>query len=109
MSDDPQSTEPTEPELVIDSDAGLQPGVVHIAGLPIQMEGRYIRQRCGWCGAMIEDIDLTMIAVAGEDTSVPLWTQGHLISIDGGLRCDLGSVEEVPSNCCAAIDLSVTQ
>lgn len=36
--------------------------VTHIAGLDVQV-GRYLRQRCAWCGAMLSDYDLARVAV----------------------------------------------
>lgn len=39
--------------------------LVHLAGLPVRV-GDVIRQRCAWCGALIDDLDLTRVAVALE-------------------------------------------
>lgn len=32
--------------------------VTHFAGIPVFVHGRYVRQRCGWCGAVLRDVDL---------------------------------------------------
>lgn len=84
-------------------------GIVHIAGQPVQLQNRYVRQRCSWCGALIEDLDLERIAVAGDDSSVPLWPIGELIEVTEGVKVCLGDIDEMPSNCCANIELDVTR
>jgi hypothetical protein len=40
----------------------MSAGIVHVAGLPVQYEN-HLRQRCGWCFAILIDMDLTRIAV----------------------------------------------
>lgn len=40
----------------------MESGVVHIVGLDITV-GTQLRQRCGWCGAVILDQDLALVAV----------------------------------------------
>lgn len=87
--------------------------IVHIAGQPVQLQGRYVRQRCSWCGALIEDIDLANAASEvseGETVSgPPLWPVGELVALAGVLRYCLGDVSEMPKNCCANIELDVTR
>lgn len=87
--------------------------IVHIAGQPVQLQARYVRQRCSWCGALIEDIDLQRTAVyvgdENTDTTVPLWPTGELVAIDGNMKYCLGDVSEMPPNCCANIELDVTR
>jgi hypothetical protein len=38
----------------------------HIAGPQVTI-GMRVRQRCAWCGAIISDIDLTMVSVPTAD------------------------------------------
>ncbi len=43
-------------------------GVAHLAGPDLTVDGRYMRQRCSWCGAILIDYDLTMVSVpTGQD------------------------------------------
>jgi hypothetical protein len=58
-------------------------GVVHIAGLDVQI-GTRLRQRCAWCGAVLEDVDLANVMVPeGQNPRPPTWTPGELVVIDG--------------------------
>lgn len=64
--------------------------VIHIAGLPLQV-GSQLRQRCGWCGCVLLDEDLSSVQVAVTDTDTvfvpyPTWPDGDLVSIDGPMR-----------------------
>lgn len=45
--------------------------IVHLAGPPIRI-GALIRQRCCWCGALIEERDLDNIAVQVEEGEEPI-------------------------------------
>jgi hypothetical protein len=42
--------------------------IVHIAGEPITFDGVQ-RQRCSWCGALIEERDLANMAVATDSSA----------------------------------------
>lgn len=40
----------------------LSPAVLHFLGPWVIVEGRFLRQRCAWCGAMLVDVDLGSVA-----------------------------------------------
>jgi len=62
--------------------------VIHIAGFPVRV-GRFFRQRCAWCGAVLIDYDLdrTMVAVScevGEKAfDVAAYDVGVLVEVSG--------------------------
>lgn len=46
--------------------------ITHIAANSITLEGRFLRQRCAWCGCIIIDNDLSRMEVAlNPDGTVP--------------------------------------
>jgi hypothetical protein len=48
--------------------------ITHIAGPDLTVSGRYLRQRCSWCGALLLDYDLANLArplEPGEDPENP--------------------------------------
>jgi hypothetical protein len=53
---------------------------IHIAGADVEYDGRYLVQRCAWCGAVILAFDYTRTAVAGNEWSPPAtWPVGELV------------------------------
>ena len=86
---------------------------IHIAGLPIEV-GSQLRQRCGWCGAVLEDVDQSRIAVAvqpGEEPGrYPTWEVGSLVARDGGATwaVDHKDGDQLPPECCGQLDHEVT-
>lgn len=93
--------------------------VIHIAGLDVAV-GTRLRQRCAWCGAVLEDVDLARVAMAVSDTpddghvdhTYPVWPVGGLVEVwgAGGVRNTviLGDNENLPPNACAQLDDAVT-
>jgi len=87
--------------------------VVHISAQPVKIGGR-IRQRCAWCGVVIDDTELAGLAVAlapGETgpASYPTWPVNVLIARNGNATYvvdDDGTT--TPENCCARLDPEVT-
>lgn len=91
--------------------------IIHIAAQPV-LVGTHHRQRCAWCGAIIEDQDLTMAARLLEDADKPwpAWPTGELISTTAGepggggvtfvVAHEDGAV--LPDGCCAKLDPAVT-
>lgn len=88
-------------------DLRIEP-MVHIAGLDITI-GRFQRQRCAWCGNILIDYDLSMVAVAlmpGETTGKPPsgWEVGALVEVsNGGGYSSVVSHEDgdrLPKNAC---------
>lgn len=60
----------------------------HIAGLQLDVQNRYMLQRCGWCGAVMLAYDRTRIAVAGDEYHDPgMFEVGRLVrySYDGAV------------------------
>lgn len=87
------------------------PGVVHIAAQPVQI-GCHLRQRCGWCGAVLGDYNVCSSGYesSSPDGQPPSWTVGGLVLVDGNTSYEVPHVDgdEVPSNACAALDPAVT-
>lgn len=84
---------------------------VHIAGVCIDIGGRYLRQRCSWCGAVLIDYDLAMMAspiVEGEEPRPPAtWQAGGLILVDGPMSTIVEHTddEKLPASSCVTIEL----
>lgn len=77
--------------------------MVHIAGLDLTIEGRYLRQICAWCGEVLLDYDLTRCA--SMDGSPPaMFKVGVLVEVDGNMR----SVIEgpLPDNACSVLEIT---
>jgi len=88
--------------------------VIHIVGLDVQV-GYQRRQRCSWCGALIDDVDPSRVMVQvepGEEAGpLPIWPVGELIALDGGTTrvVDHKDGEALPANCCFHLDHGVTR
>ena len=80
----------------------------HIAGDSIAIEGRWLRQRCAWCGKTLLDYDLERVAVHGPDRTVAMWPAGAFIRTDGAMSSVDESVD-LPDDCCARLDPDVTR
>jgi len=78
---------------------------VHVAGPCLTLDGRYIRQRCSWCGAVLTDYDLDRIAApVGQDSSPGQWSEGAFVLVDGAFSTVLvdggmGKLEEQSEGC----------
>lgn len=87
------------------------PDVIHIAGAVVQV-GTQHRQRCSWCGAVIEDLDLALMAVPDDQTAagVPSWPVGELVAVAGGMKwlVDHADGNVLPAGCCAHLPHDVT-
>lgn len=83
--------------------------VTHIAGDVITIGGRYMRQRCSWCGATLIDYDLALIAVpVGQDPTPGSWVPGGMVTVDGNMSTHYPG-EELPADACAKLDPAVTK
>lgn len=85
-------------------------GIIHIAGPAVRV-GMLLRQRCGWCGAMMADYDLERIAVPeGQEDAPGTWGAGELVLVDGNMSAVYPHVDgtELPANACALLDPAVT-
>lgn len=85
--------------------------IVHIVGEAVGIGSR-VRQRCSWCGAVLLDEDLSLIAVPTETASMPfpLWPAGGLLAVDGNARWVIDQPRDapLPDASCARLDPAVT-
>jgi hypothetical protein len=85
-------------------------GVIHVAGVHVQV-GHRLRQRCAWCGAMLIDYDLARVAVPiGQDAAVATWPVGQLVLVDGGMSALIEHEDgaPLPDGACGKLDPEVT-
>lgn len=94
--------------------------VIHVAGPTITV-GSIRRQRCQWCGALIQEYDLARLSrplEPGEDPESPEpWEPGRwtgLVAISGTFPVMSRAVPEpedgkVPEGSCMALDEEVTR
>ena len=84
---------------------------IHIAGMQIDIGGRYLRQRCSWCGFVLIDYDLSMMAFAvepGEEPKPPaMWEVGALVLVDGAMSTTVEHAdgERLPPTSCVTREL----
>jgi len=83
-------------------------GVVHIAGTVIVLFGRYMRQRCDWCGVILLEYDLARVAgLVGTDPTPAHWPPGSLVRVDGNVSAAIDNPDvrdgeiQLPPDCCA--------
>jgi hypothetical protein len=82
----------------------------HIAGLDVQV-GQRLRQRCGWCGATLDDYDLARIAVPiGQNPRPATWPVGAVVRVDGSASytVDHAAGDQLPDDSCTRLDPDVT-
>lgn len=85
--------------------------VIHIAGGVVQV-GPHLRQRCGWCGACLVDMDLSRIAVPeGQSADPATWAPGGLVAVCGPASWLVEHVdgERLPDRACGQLDHEVTR
>jgi hypothetical protein len=88
-------------------------GIVHIAG-PVLQVGNQLRQRCGWCGAVLLDYDLANTLSPCDDRCQAdgcrsehhrpgTWPAGELVEVAGPASVVLPHEDgaELPANACA--------
>lgn len=94
------------------AEAGAVGAITHIAGVVVHA-GSMLRQRCGWCGAVLIHEDLTRVMVLTDDVSrasVPTWAPGSLVALDGGASWMVEREDgEAPANACMRLDPEVTR
>lgn len=77
--------------------------VTHIASDHITINDRFLRQRCGWCGAVIIDVDTARMATPiGQEGPYPTWPVGMLVLMDGPVSCYVNLEGRLPDNFCGA-------
>jgi hypothetical protein len=101
--------------------------VLHLVGPAIAV-GTIRRQRCMWCGALLQEDDLARMAWSlNEDGSDPgppgAWPAGEVVSVEDGNPRVMSVVPEdewpdsaaapgvkrLPDGCCALLDAEVTR
>jgi hypothetical protein len=94
------------------TDAASRTEIVHFAGATLRI-GPVIRQRCLWCGALIEEIDVRQVAVPIEPGQTA--EQAHhglfdlkwsgLVAVDGNARYSVPDPPdgEVPARACSEV------
>lgn len=85
---------------------------IHIVGIDVRV-GTRVRQRCAWCGVVLEDVDLEAVQVLVEDADkpYPMWPVGALLAVDNVMSYVFEHdpvSEDLPRECCANIDPAVT-
>jgi hypothetical protein len=86
-------------------------GVIHIAAVDVRI-GQHLRQRCGWCGAVLIDYDLARIAVpVGQDPTPAVWPYGSLVLVAGGISVSVEHEDgqPLPEGSCGHLDPEVTR
>lgn len=95
--------------------------VVHIAGGPLQV-GAQLRQRCGWCGAVLIDSDLSRMAMpipegkteeqarADGDLRPATWEPGALVAVEGNHQYVVPHEDNtrLPADACGQLAHAVT-
>lgn len=94
----------------------------HIPGEAVTVGGRYMRQRCEWCGKTLIDHDLSLVQVQivpGEEPRPPAhFPVGALVRLDGNaafvlnpddLGQDAAGHTVSPGDCCTQLDPAVTR
>jgi hypothetical protein len=80
--------------------------VVHVAGPCITFAGRWVRQRCVWCGHVLIDMDLARTA-----NQSARWAVDALVHVDGSMSwvdtADDNDEGRVPDRCCMCLDPAV--
>ena len=89
----------------------------HVVGISVETRG-IRRQRCAWCGALLQEDDLSRMAWAlnedGSDPGPPSeWPVAEILRIDGNVLRVVPKDEwpeegKVPLDCCLRIDPQVT-
>lgn len=106
----------TDHEVPPLTDTGQE--IVHWAGSWFRV-GNQLRQRCGWCGAVLIDVDLATIMRPVEDVAstppdhptggVPMWEHAAFVAHDGVAWWLVEPAgDETPENCCTRLPHDVT-
>jgi hypothetical protein len=82
--------------------------IIHFAGPTLRI-GSVVRQRCLWCGALIEELDLDRIAVADDPAAdggglfTARWR--GLVGVDGAARFAVDDPPDgkVPDRACSEV------
>lgn len=74
---------------------------VHLAGIPITLEGRYVRQLCSWCGHRLIDVDLSNVMVPeGQAGGFATWEPGKWVRVNPPVTEPLEAGNCIPPGAC---------
>jgi hypothetical protein len=79
--------------------------MTHIAGMHINVNDRFIRQRCAWCGEILVDEDLLKVMVIGGCDGLGLFEVGAFVRVDGRFSSVVNQ-KTIPHDCCYAYEIS---
>jgi hypothetical protein len=73
--------------------------MIHFAGFAVEIGKRWVRQRCAWCGEIIEEADLHN----AKWSTCEVWAIGQLVEVKGPLRSAVPHVDgnPLPDGTCA--------
>lgn len=82
-------------------------GVTHIAGDCLVICNIFMRQRCSWCGIILLEYDLRLVAgLVGQDPLPGRWTPGVFVRVDGHVSAVIEDPQtidgdvQLPTDCC---------
>ncbi|HEX6870524.1 MAG TPA: hypothetical protein VF163_05450 [Micromonosporaceae bacterium] len=65
--------------------------MAHLAGPAVNIDDRWLRQRCAWCGHLLIDYDLELVAVPeGQDAAPAVWLVGAQVAVLHGMSWQVG-------------------
>lgn len=71
-------------------------GVTHIAGSQLNMFGIFLRQRCEWCGIVLIEYDLRLVAVQEGSDGPSMYPINSLVRVDGHISAVIDNPEILP-------------
>lgn len=81
--------------------------MIHLTGPDVMVEGRFVRQRCAWCGVTILDYDLERTqSIDGKPPS--MFATGRFVEVEDGVM-SLLEVDHIPDTSCMLLDPAVTR
>lgn len=79
--------------------------MIHFVGIEIHVEN-LVRQRCSWCGEILEDVDLSLMMSPEGSGPWKGWEVGALLAVEGNGRWIVKpTVFRLPPGTCAEKDL----
>lgn len=86
--------------------------IVHLASFPVRFDNQ-LRQRCAWCGAVLVDVDLSLVMVPVDQAGdpYPTWRDSAMVAVDGNASWEFPDEDpgQVPAASCMRIDPTVTR
>jgi hypothetical protein len=80
--------------------------VIHIAGNEVLYSGKYLRQRCAWCGIVLIDVDVSQVMFVGDgDSAYPTWPIGKQVEVNGNCTSVVEGLQ-LPDDSCVVMEMS---